>query len=171
MGLGSWFKGKIRRSGVPEQPPHLTEMEQYARDYPGCRFVGFWRGHEKFDEYDGLAAQATSDFWREQYLIGKQDAMKDNLPWPADLIDETQHPFVLKTLAKYLDECPFGEHYMGPSTCRICGRHLGCSDRTDGTWVWPDELSHYLLVHKVRLPDDFVEHAFKRIGEGTWGVK
>lgn len=39
----------------------------------------------------------------------------------------------------------------------------GCLN-TDGTWVWPDELAHYVEKYHVRLPDEFVrfmeEHNF-----------
>jgi hypothetical protein len=29
---------------------------------------------------------------------------------------------------------------------------------TDGTWFWPDTLSHYVATYHVRLPDEFVDH-------------
>ena len=50
--------------------------------------------------------------------------------------------------------------YMGYSVCRCCGlanTDLGDSDLTDGTWVWPEGLSHYLRVHRLPLPRAFVE--------------
>jgi hypothetical protein len=138
-------------------------MEQYARDYPSCRFVGFWRRYKTSDEFDeySLIYKENWNRYKQQNIDDKKDA----LPWPADLIDERQDPLVLEIVAQYLDDCPFGEHYMGFSTCRVCGKHLGCSDRTDGEWVWPDELSHYLRAHNVRLPDDFIEHVLKAKGE------
>ena len=30
--------------------------------------------------------------------------------------------------------------------------------RTDGTWVWPDELAYYIEKYHVELPDEFVRH-------------
>jgi len=36
---------------------------------------------------------------------------------------------------------------------------MGSCDLTDGTWVSPEGLWHYVDVHSVRLPDEFVEHA------------
>ncbi len=51
--------------------------------------------------------------------------------------------------------------YLGLSYCRFdCGqRGLGSADLTDGTWVWPEGLWHYVDVHSVRLPDEFIQHA------------
>jgi hypothetical protein len=47
-------------------------------------------------------------------------------------------------------------HYMGLSPCRMCDRLVGSREFTDGTWVWPEGLVHYLDVHQVRPPADFV---------------
>jgi hypothetical protein len=30
--------------------------------------------------------------------------------------------------------------------------------RTDGIWLWPEVLSHYVSTYHVRLRDEFVEH-------------
>jgi len=30
--------------------------------------------------------------------------------------------------------------------------------RTDGTYLWPDSLSHYVIRHMIALPDDFERH-------------
>jgi hypothetical protein len=35
---------------------------------------------------------------------------------------------------------------------------MGCRDFTDGKWVWPEGLYHYVEMHDVRLPDVFVVH-------------
>jgi hypothetical protein len=41
--------------------------------------------------------------------------------------------------------------------CNMTGN--GSRDLTDGTWVWPEGLAHYITTHDVILPDEFVEHA------------
>ena len=40
----------------------------------------------------------------------------------------------------------------------MCGALLGTFDMTDGVYVWPEHLEHYLKEHHVRLPDRFVAH-------------
>jgi hypothetical protein len=53
--------------------------------------------------------------------------------------------------------------YMGSSFCRFgCGEpraRLGLWDLTDGVWLWPQGLAHYLDVHGLALPDAFLAHA------------
>lgn len=46
----------------------------------------------------------------------------------------------------------------GFSLCRICGCRNGGTELTDGVYVWPDGLAHYVTEHDVRLPDVFVQH-------------
>jgi len=52
---------------------------------------------------------------------------------------------------------------MGLSPCRICGRNNGSLEYTDGTYLWPQGLAHYVDEHEVRLPDEFVRHAIDRV--------
>jgi hypothetical protein len=51
--------------------------------------------------------------------------------------------------------------WLGYSFCRFrCGidDHLmGSSDLTDGEWVWPAGLAHYVEEHSVFLPEPFVK--------------
>jgi hypothetical protein len=48
------------------------------------------------------------------------------------------------------------------SFCRFgCGVN-GTIEQTDGVFVWPEGLAHYVEVHSVRLPEEFVEHARAR---------
>jgi len=53
--------------------------------------------------------------------------------------------------------------YMGYSPCRICGINNGAVEYTDGTYVWPEGLAHYILDHAVRLPNQLVRHAQERL--------
>jgi hypothetical protein len=50
--------------------------------------------------------------------------------------------------------------YGGWSTCRFnCEEGLfnGSEEYTDGEWIWPEGLAHYVERHNVVLPDEFVE--------------
>jgi hypothetical protein len=48
--------------------------------------------------------------------------------------------------------------FRGESTCRFCGALNGARELTDGTYVWPDGLAHYLEQHSVRLPQPVEAH-------------
>jgi hypothetical protein len=54
--------------------------------------------------------------------------------------------------------------FMGFSLRRICGQNNGAVEYTDGTYVWPEGLAHYIYDHAVRLPDELVAHARRRLG-------
>jgi len=53
--------------------------------------------------------------------------------------------------------------YRGCSWCRFaCGidsSKMGSWDLTDGIWVWPEGLAHYVEAHRIVLPDEFITHA------------
>lgn len=63
-------------------------------------------------------------------------------------------------IADYLQRGVLARTYMGYSSCRLCGRQdNGDSEYSDGVYVWPSGLVHYVIEHDVRLPQEFVQHA------------
>lgn len=48
--------------------------------------------------------------------------------------------------------------YLGTSTCRLCGDDVGSLELSDGVYIWPEGLAHYVDVHGVRLPPRFTRH-------------
>ena len=81
--------------------------------------------------------------------------------FPQELVGERPSDPTLKAnLAKYLSSAHKVCHYKGYSSCRICGKTLGTTDVTDGTWIWPEKMEHYVLEHDlVNVPQEFIEHA------------
>ena len=138
---------KVKRLDVRLEPYRAakteTDMERYAARYPGAKFIGFWRRH-------------------------KNEDCEDNLPWPEDFIDEEQSECFINMVAGYLDSGSIRERYMGQAYCRICNTWgNGSADLSDGTYVWPEGLSHYVREHKVRLPDEFVQHIIDRLEDDS----
>ncbi len=95
--------------------------------------LGYW-----FNE------SAPSALPRPQRLIGR---------WPARQRSQ---------VARYLRAGSVFESYRAGTFCRfacdIPARVLGRRDLTDGVWVWPEGLAHYVEAHSVRLPDRFARH-------------
>ncbi|SEL72776.1 hypothetical protein SAMN04487910_3192 [Aquimarina amphilecti] len=51
--------------------------------------------------------------------------------------------------------------------CEYCGELAGSINYyTDGTWVWPEWLSHYVIKHQIKLPFDFVEQIINNNYDG-----
>jgi hypothetical protein len=85
---------------------------------------------------------------------------------PARLIDEQQRPDPM--LVTYLRQGREFAAWRGLSYCRLkCGiddREMGHRDLTDGTWVWPEGLVHYVERHCLRLPPEFSDAVQARAG-------
>ena len=83
-------------------------------------------------------------------------------PRPQLLRATWQPPARAAMLARLRGGATF-ETYRGVSWCRFaCGiadAAMGNRDLTDGTFVWPEGLAHYVEVHDVLLPPRFVTHA------------
>lgn len=66
-------------------------------------------------------------------------------------------------LCQYLSSGLTFSTWLGYARCRFrCGvvnEEMGCRDLSDGVWVWPEGLVHYVKEHNLRLPDEFVSHA------------
>ena len=101
-------------------------------DSPYLRAIGFWNGPYSPDGWPDI-----EDFIDPEWDVDERD-------------------FVLA----YLNHGVLARVYMGYSTCRLCGKaDNGDSEYSDGTFVWPSGLAHYVESHAVRLPREFVKHA------------
>lgn len=83
---------------------------------------------------------------------------------PKYLVDETWDQQERKAIVKYLREGTYHEGYMGRSWCRFyCGHtDMGARELTDGTFFWPEGLSHYVELHSVKLPNQVIDHMLGR---------
>jgi hypothetical protein len=93
-------------------------------------------------------------YWYSEYHTG--------LPKPQDFEDKTVDEEKRKMLVNYLNSGKRCNSYRGYSNCRYrCGienKNLGSTCLTDGKYVWPEGLSHYIEAHHVWLPQLFIEH-------------
>jgi hypothetical protein len=94
-------------------------------------------------------------FWAEHFNPGR-------FPNPRRLVQQGWEQGSLDRIVEYLRSGKVLMDYVGYSFCRFeCGipsSKMGCADLTDGAFVWPDGLAHYVEMHSVILPEFFVEH-------------
>lgn len=85
------------------------------------------------------------------------------LPHPRDLIDRSWNPRERDVVLAYVRDGQFrGQAYMGGAWCRLgCAGMFGSADMSDGVYVWPEGLEHYIGRHGVRPPGDFVQHVLQ----------
>ncbi len=61
-----------------------------------------------------------------------------------------------EAFAQYLNNGSCIVASPGMTKCFLCGAMLGPeSINTDGVWIWPSTLSHFVIEHKVHLPAAF----------------
>lgn len=89
------------------------------------------------------------------YWLGERSP---GLPDPRQFVDEGWDQDDREFMAAYLRRGLLARAYLGCSECRICGARVGSVELSDGTFIWPESLAHYVLVHGVRLPVDFLQH-------------
>ena len=82
------------------------------------------------------------------------DAAPSGYPRPQLLVSPWE-PQTRAAVAGYLRAGRLLETYPDDSFCRFACSHaaMGRCDLTDGRFVWPDGLVHYIEQHDVRLPE------------------
>src|SRR5215471_636531 len=93
---------------------------------------------------------------RPLILIGYwRSADQPNWPDPAWFIDPEWDPAVRARIVEYLRTGTLARVFCGLSWCRFrCATDIvGSAELTDGRFLWPEGLAHYVEHHGVRLPD------------------
>jgi hypothetical protein len=84
--------------------------------------------------------------------------LRDSYPFPQE-VEFALEPDVREQLVRYLDAGIRLHQFRGFSSCRYgCGVN-GSAELSDGVWLWPEGLAHYLREHRVGLPPEFLRHA------------
>lgn len=111
-----------------------------------------WSGSDDLglDQYlpTGTRPLVLLGYWRDETAA--------DWPDPRDLIDHNWDAATREAVVAYLRAGRVPWTQMGFSLCRICNKPNGCSELTDGTFLWPEGLAHYVADHGVRLPEEFV---------------
>jgi hypothetical protein len=96
-----------------------------------------------------------------------------DLPDPHDLVCQEWLGADLERLIRYLTIASIARGSWGHSSCRFrCGiddTEMGSRELTDGEWIWPEGLAHYVGHHDVVLPEAFVDHCRSRAWQPVTG--
>lgn len=77
-------------------------------------------------------------------------------PDPHALVDLEWDPDERAEVASYLRRGFIARRYLGLSRCRFCDSPVGALELSDGVFLWPEGLAHYVEAHAVRLPERFM---------------
>lgn len=92
---------------------------------------------------------------------------EDCVTWPIDPSWNTREKDLI---VAYLLKPTTSVTHRGFSRCRICDRQNGSRNFSDGTYVWPSGLAHYLIEHNVRPPAEFVAYVLDAIARSMAGM-
>jgi hypothetical protein len=89
------------------------------------------------------------------------------LPDPGDFVDASWDAAERQKVIEYFDQAyQIPIYSCGPSWCRMgCADlpgDIGTQDLTDGVWLFPEGLVHYVRHHAVRPPEAFLAHLRSR---------
>lgn len=84
------------------------------------------------------------------------------LPHPCELVGEM--PFEVRSaVCEYLSNGSRYRTFRGYESCQyrcgVDGPAMGCRELTDGEWIWPEGLAHYVRDHSILLPEEFITTA------------
>ncbi|NUP14198.1 MAG: hypothetical protein HOW73_49825 [Polyangiaceae bacterium] len=108
-------------------------------------------------------------------LIGYwRSASEQHWPEPGAFVDPTWNAGIRERIIAHLTSGAVLRVAGGASWCRFrCAEFgaygLGSAELTDGEYVWPSGLAHYVAQHQVRLPDKFVAAITRRHGQAPIG--
>jgi hypothetical protein len=90
-----------------------------------------------------------------------QSFYEPQYPDPGSFVEEAWDPKQKEQIVAYLkaaQQMPYA--FGGNSWCRFrCGiSSLGNTEYTDGKYLWPEGLVHYVEAHNVKLPREVIEH-------------
>lgn len=89
------------------------------------------------------------------YWLGPDES---GWPDPRLFVDNAWDADECAEVALHLWQGIIARRYMGLSKCRFCGAPNGALELSDGVYIWPEGLAHYVEEHGVRLPQRFVHH-------------
>jgi hypothetical protein len=97
-------------------------------------------------------------------IFSSSEESIEGIPIIDIFINETWHPEDKLLIINYLKTSPNVVASSTMSTlCMLCRERLGDpgSFFSDGYWLWPERLVHYIKKHNLRIPDEMVKHIQK----------
>ncbi len=82
-----------------------------------------------------------------------------NWPQPERLVDDGWDAAERDAVARYLRHGLLVRTLEHRNACLLCGVLLPAEELSDGDYLWPLSLEHYVSAHSVRLPSEFLRHA------------
>ena len=108
------------------------------------------------------SVQSTMSEWKHRWF-GFWNLTSSDLPYPRarDVIDLAFEPEDKPRIIEYLRDCPIVLLCLTQRNvkCEFCDEYHSINTfQSDGEWLWPNSLAHYVEHHNVAIPDSLVRH-------------
>jgi hypothetical protein len=108
---------------------------------------GYWKEYPVVFEYK----LSNGSIYR------KEIPAKTNYPSPIPNVLSDKDAEKIYRLIREKEKVATVHYYMGESVSRVTGERLGNKEYETDEWIWPaDFAEHYVLTHKVRPTDTFL---------------
>lgn len=96
-------------------------------------------------------------YWKMQ---NEQNVPLPDFPHPTKFQEDHWNEDEKNLVLNHLKNGVSVRHYRGSSWCRFnCDEeNMGSTCMTDGVYIYPEGLTHYIEKHQVKLPNEFIEH-------------
>ena len=150
--VGYWRPTEHPRHLRPEESHNYSQLLAAKSGQHVSRYISDY-------DFKRTGTATKAEFLEREVAVdvARYEAL-NALPWPHAT---TWDPDIKARVLKHLRRGTVKHSWCGYSTCRICGAALGSTCLTDGEWIWPDGLDHYVKEHDVALPAEFIAHALK----------
>jgi hypothetical protein len=142
-------RSRRNQPDMPSKPEVLDVLKEPSAPCHTLKLIGYW-------------APLSQGYGRHCAYADRQPA------WPdiRQAVRAGWRAADRENLLAYLRSGHYYRMFLGHSHCRFdCRtnyRILGSFEQTDGEWIWPEGLYHYVQRHAVILPDEFVASASSR---------
>jgi hypothetical protein len=129
---------------------------------PTLKQIGYWSDDRNAAERAYGHRRGKSIEYGAGPALDKNTDEGDPFIHPRRVVDPGWEQADRLRIVQYLSAARAVAYAGGVSYCRFgCGTN-GSSERSDGVWLWPEGLAHYVDCHDVRLPGEFVTHMRSR---------
>jgi hypothetical protein len=129
---------------------------------PTLKLIGYWADDEHAAKYGYPRARRMIVEAAAGPVASQATDQDSPFIHPRRLVDAAWAWEDRSRVVRYLSEARDVAGAGGFSYCRFgCGVN-GCTERSDGVWLWPEGLAHYVQHHDVRLPEEFLSHVRNR---------
>lgn len=85
-----------------------------------------------------------------------------DLPHPSDFVDTSWDAQERQLVCAFLQQGVTKYHWRrSPFPCRLCKARVGPKCMSDGVYTWPERFLHYVEVHGVKPPQEFIDHVLE----------